>query len=284
MTGRNRRTYLLHYEILESRRLMSVDANPCAANCFADAAEPWRAEDHALTTVQNDTSSPAREPEVKIASESSPYTYSGPRGFQPNPNGPEPYRLWERGPDGQLYPLGEGPRGSRPLHADNTDAENTDKPEKGGEPKKDEEGNGKTDNKGGQGDTKSLPPAFEPFTETDDSGRKKTGVRKVEYVDGVRREITIYVDGSTSIKTTTVEKDPKTKVDVKTEKTETTTPHDRSVGHKTEVVETVRYKKDRDKWVKDSGERTTKEIENGKTTDETTDVYDKKTDSWKPKR
>ncbi len=32
-----------------------------------------------------------------------------------NPNGPEPYRLWERGPDGELYPLGEGPFGSVPL-------------------------------------------------------------------------------------------------------------------------------------------------------------------------
>jgi hypothetical protein len=34
-----------------------------------------------------------------------------------NPNGPEPYRLWERGPDGELYPLGQGPPGSVPLGA-----------------------------------------------------------------------------------------------------------------------------------------------------------------------
>jgi hypothetical protein len=41
---------------------------------------------------------------------------SGPTGARPNPNGPEPYRLWEVGPDGELYPLGQGPAGSTPLN------------------------------------------------------------------------------------------------------------------------------------------------------------------------
>ena len=46
-------------------------------------------------------------------------TPSGPRSgpFGPNgPNGPEPFRRWEVGPDGELYPLGEGPGGSTPLN------------------------------------------------------------------------------------------------------------------------------------------------------------------------
>jgi hypothetical protein len=42
-----------------------------------------------------------------------PDAASGSRPF--NPYGPEPYRLWERGPDGNFYPLGQDPPGSVPL-------------------------------------------------------------------------------------------------------------------------------------------------------------------------
>src|SRR5438132_1517806 len=42
-----------------------------------------------------------------IGREPPPPVQSGPASPF-NPNGPEPYRLWERGPDGNLYPLGQG--------------------------------------------------------------------------------------------------------------------------------------------------------------------------------
>ncbi len=103
------------------------------------------------------------------------------------------------------------------------------------------------------GDTKALPPKWEPFKEKDDNGRVvREGMRKSESKDGVDTTTEIYAEGDTTVKKTVT-----VKGDVKTEVTEKSSKPD-SNGKKVETTETVISEKKDGKWVEKSRKTTTK--------------------------
>ena len=103
------------------------------------------------------------------------------------------------------------------------------------------------------GDTKPLPPKWEPFKEVNDKGDViREGMRKSEVIDGVETTTEVYTDGDTTAKKVIT-----VKGDVKTEVTEKSSRPD-SNGKKVETTETVISKKIGGKWVEKSRKTTTK--------------------------
>ncbi len=129
-------------------------------------------------------------------------------------------------------------------------AKKDDPPKKEDPPKVDEK---KPDPPRKGGDTKALPPKWEPFQDKDDKGNvTREGMKKSESKDGVDTTIEIYAEGNTTVKKTVT-----VKGDVKTEVTEKSSKAD-SNGKKTETTETVISEKIDGKWVEKSRKTVTK--------------------------